>query len=617
MNFLFFVRQMMQKRWQRIFVLVVVCIEALSASPCRANGVQLSGLTVLNRDTTNGFTMIRFDLAWNNSWRIGTGSSNWDAAWVFFKFRVGAADVFLTGGSGSTTTITVSSTSGLRAGMPIAVVGGNGVFSAGTVVQSITNATQFVASAAPTTALSGAMIRCSRIWEHAFLNNTGQVQASESTIYMGLLTPASAFNATTNPALGAFVYRSIPGLGPTRYRNLMVRWNYSANGISNSAWVEVRAYAVEMVYIPGNANFNVGGGGGTSALTSTTISTATASTAPSGTGTLGGQSGGYPTGQTAPSASWPNGYAPIYCMKYEISQGQYRDFLNSLTRTQQSNRISSSFGLTGNYVGGFIWDGTVWSGSESTMGSVPLHRIGIRIVVDSGGINPRVFACDLNPSSSLPADVNQSDDGEWIAMGFLTWMDGCAYLDWAGLRLMTELEFEKICRGTIAAVTSQYAWGSVTYTRADSTHLNAGTASEVNGNTASNVAVDNMPNVRHPVRVGSFAKATTTRQQSGASFYGVLDLSGNLWEQTVPISSAVGRSYTGLHGDGTLSRNGHATTSLWPGIVSGEVTGSNGYLRGGSWQTAAARAGISDRAQGNSPGSRFPSMGFRGVRSAP
>jgi hypothetical protein len=59
------------------------------------------------------------------------------------------------GATGSTTTIAVGSTTGLVAGMTVEVTAGVGAFPANTTVVSITSTTAFVASAAPTTALSG------------------------------------------------------------------------------------------------------------------------------------------------------------------------------------------------------------------------------------------------------------------------------------------------------------------------------------------------------------------------------------------------------------------------------------------------------------------------------
>jgi hypothetical protein len=59
------------------------------------------------------------------------------------------------GATSSTTAITVGSTTGLAVGMTLEVIAGVGAFTPGTTVASITNTTSFIASAAPTTALSG------------------------------------------------------------------------------------------------------------------------------------------------------------------------------------------------------------------------------------------------------------------------------------------------------------------------------------------------------------------------------------------------------------------------------------------------------------------------------
>lgn len=59
------------------------------------------------------------------------------------------------GATSSGTTITVASTTGLSAGQTVFVYSGTGAFAANTTVSSITNATTFVVSAAPTLDLSG------------------------------------------------------------------------------------------------------------------------------------------------------------------------------------------------------------------------------------------------------------------------------------------------------------------------------------------------------------------------------------------------------------------------------------------------------------------------------
>ena len=52
-----------------------------------ANDIQVSNVTLTGQDPVNDYTMVQFDLTWENSWRLSTGPSNWDAAWVFIKFR--------------------------------------------------------------------------------------------------------------------------------------------------------------------------------------------------------------------------------------------------------------------------------------------------------------------------------------------------------------------------------------------------------------------------------------------------------------------------------------------------------------------------------------------------
>jgi formylglycine-generating enzyme required for sulfatase activity len=593
------------------FNLLLTCVLSSTLSFLHANNITVSNLSLTGQNTTSDFSLVQFNLSWDNSWRMATGPANWDAAWVFVKFRVGATDPTFTGASSSGTTVTVSSTADLRVGMPVRVTGGTGAFANNTVISSITNATQFVVSLSPTTPLSGASVECMRIWEHARLNNTGHTAPSGSTMDVGLLSPGASFDPSTNPALGVFMYRSAAGFGTNSFNNTQLRWNYGANGVSDNQIVSLRVFAIEMVYVPGGVDFNVGGGGGTSAFTSTTINTANASTIPSGTGSLGGQAGGYPTGQTAPNASWPNGYNAFYCMKYEISQGQYRDFLNTLTRTQQANRVTMD-GAVGRYAGGFTWNGSSWSVSEVSNLTSPANRNGLRLIADPGGISPRTYACDLNPSSTLPTGVNQSDDGEWIAMSQLNWMDGCAYMQWSGLRPMTELEYEKACRGNQTAVSGEYAWGNATVTGATGIS-NGGANNETFSNAGANAAVNNVGGVQGPLRVGAFAGALTTRAQSGATYYGIMEMSGNLWERAVTIANVDGRNFDGTHGNGWLSTDGFANTLTWPGST---AVGSG--FRGGVWNVVASSLRVSDRVvAANADAVRFSVRGFRGVRVVP
>ena len=595
--------------------MIAMAVLLMLSSYIHANNIAVGNVSVTGQNTSAGsnnaanFSLVQFNLSWENSWRTATGPANRDAAWVFVKFRVGASNPSFTGVSSSGTTVTVSSTANLRVGMPLRVTSGTGAFAANTVISSIINATQFVVSATPTTQLSGAGIECIRIWEHARLNNTGHTAPSGSNIDVGLRAPDSAFNATTNPAVGVFIYRSTDGSGNNTFNNARLRWNYGANGINDTTRLTVQVFAIEMVLVP-QSSFFVGSGGTESGsftngswisgnpiplqITSEnalTIGQAAGNlwgTSSSGTNTIGAAG--------VLSASFPKGFGSFYCMKYELSQGQYRDFLNTLTYTHQANRTANA--------------------PNSAAGTGALcpntNRNGIDVQIP--GINPgtpAVYGCNLNGNSTY----NETDDGEWIACNFLSWTDGCAYLDWAGLRPMTELEYEKACRGNQLAVIGEYAWGTTAITSANDI-TNPRQANEITSTVNANSVSGNQGNVQGPMRVGALAGAATTRIQAGATYYGIMEMSGNLYERTVSIGDATGRNYTGAHGDGILSSNGHASTTAWPGLSIGEVTGTSGSgFRGGGY-TDISRLGASDRTYTSFlNNTRYNDSGFRGVRS--
>jgi len=512
-----------------------------------ANNIQLSNITLTGQNTTSDFTMVQFDLTWENSWRVSTGHPNWDAAWVFVKYRVGSGP-----------------------------------------------------------------------WLHAFLDNTGHNTGTgtAATITPGLLNTANAFNATTNPAMGAFVHRSGDGAGTFTQTGVQLRWNYGANGIACQA-VDIKVFAVEMVLVPGGS-FQVGDGTTTSVQgqfrngstnTPLTISSENALT-------LGGSANGNlannnasvmntaddfnnTTTQTLPAA-FPKGFNAFYCMKYEISQGQYRDFLNVLAYTQQVSRTTAA--------------------PNSAAGTGALsnaNRNGLDIQTPGNATTfvSAVYGSNLNGNGTY----NESVDGENIACNFLSWMDGAAFADWAALRPMTELEFEKACRGTLTPLANEFAWGTISITGATGIS-NSGANDEVASNTGANAAFNNNANVSGPLRVGSFATASSTRAQAGASYFGIMELSGNLWERTVSVGNAIGRNFTApIHGNGLLTNDGFCDISTWPGFVTNKVSYATGAgFRGGGWGSTSIRLRASDRFSASFVHTaRARDYGFRAVRSVP
>ena len=233
---------------------------------------------------------------------------------------------------------------------------------------------------------------------------------------------------------------------------------------------------------------------------------------------------------------------------------------------------------------------------------------------------PVSFYCDLNAN----AIGNESADGEWIACNYLSWMDLCAYADWASLRPMTELEFEKSCRGPKAVVAGEYAWGTTGITASASGPTNSGTSNETATNSANCLYSGG---VQGPIRSGFASTASsTTRESAGASYYGIMDLSGNLWERPVSVMSsqtvATLSIFTGLNGDGNLSTNGYANVNYWPGNAgtngaNGEVTSTSGSgARGGTWHYDYGYAGASGRYFASYPGvGRYYDFGGRFART--
>lgn len=546
-----------------------LCIAALvmmAPAGLLANDILVSTATLTGQNTTAGannpanFTQARFNLSWANSWRVTTGPSNWDAAWIFVKFRV-------EGGTGCTA--------------------GN--------------------------------------WQHASLSTT----AAHHSITTDNGTPGTF--APTADGKGVFIYRTGPGTGNINWQQVLLRWNYGADGVLDACNVSIKVFAIEMAYIP-QAAFFAGDGasnagqfkaGATTAPFQIT-SEAAITLGGGGVGSLGnsnraGQAGPQDdwdnaTTQTLPAA-FPKGFAAFYSMKYEISQEQYVEFVNTLTVAQQIAR--TPIGAAGRY----------WSNTTSIT-----QRNGIRCVIYPTGIVPGTYACDLNGNGV----VNESGDGQNVAIQAISTQDLLAYLDWAALRVMTELEMEKAGRGTLPSVINEFAWGNATlYATSYAPLINGGTGSEVP--TGPSTTVGNAQysttaaGVGGPIRVGAFATATSSRVTAGAGYYGVMELTGNVWELVVGIGHTAGRPYTGTHGNGAITTAGFADVDFWPGSNGNNSSavantapnaGSTSFagimFKGGSY-TEAAYMRLSDRQHPGwtGLGARDNRNGGRGVRTAP
>jgi hypothetical protein len=59
-----------------------------------SNNISVTSVALTGQNTAaglnnaNNFTLVQFNLSWENSHRVSFGPTNWDAAWVFIKFKV-------------------------------------------------------------------------------------------------------------------------------------------------------------------------------------------------------------------------------------------------------------------------------------------------------------------------------------------------------------------------------------------------------------------------------------------------------------------------------------------------------------------------------------------------
>lgn len=504
----------------------------------KANNIVVSNVRMTARDTSAGVnnaanhTFIRFNISWENSWRMlyATGINNRDAAWVFVKFRAN-------GGA----------------------------------------------------------------WQTAWLNQNGHVAGSWTgfsgagpmQFEAGLRDPELAFNPASNPALGVFMFGTGFFMGTAGADSVQLRWNYGAQGIPDTSTIELRVYALEMAYVP-TGGFWVGTGG-TERGSFTDGSWSSGATVPLRIGseaalTIGAaanqlwgttQDGDSSLGGAGTlDAPFPKGYRGFYAQKYEITQQQWIDFFNTLSNDQKS--MHDITGSNGKNSDALVNRNSVsWSSGDATL---------------------------------------LGDEYGNVPCGFLNWADVAAYLDWAGLRPWTELEFEKALRGERAGFANEFAWGSASAATTAYSLVNAGASNEgidtstyVAAGLVGNAAYDQTDVVGGPLRVGIFAAnvKSTGRGTAGAGRYGLFEGSGNVWERVVSVGAAEGRAFTGVHGDGQLTAEGAADATNWPG---NNALGAG--FRGGGFSNDQSVIKISERSwAARTDTTRQAAYGGRGVRS--
>ncbi len=461
------------------------------------NNLVLSAPSLQGQNTTLQYVEVQFNVSWDNSWRVNTGPNNWDAAWIFVKYRL----------QGQST------------------------------------------------------------WHHATLNYVDGTGSGDGHSEPSGSNISSSNDNGSGGAFGVFIHAAgILAQSNVSYNNVKLRWNYGADGLTSNDKVEVCVFGVEMVYVPEGSFYAGSGGNETGAFFMIPSYTDPYPIGSEGILPVGKNPGDFNYTSSGDHigpvpAEFPKGYMAFYCMKYEISQTQYVAFLNKLDKAQATARFPGISAFRNEITG------TPWNFQSS---------------------NPH------------------------LGCNFLNWPDLAAYLDWACLRPMTELEYEKAARGNISAVNNEYAWGNTFITAATGIN-NAGNNNETASNATANCNYNNTPGVQGPMRVGCFGQGFNTRTATGSGYYGIMELSGNVFERTITVGNPEGRNYTGLHGNGTIDAFGNANVSNWP-----DPTGLGTGFRGGSWDKPLAMLRVSDRFYAiDSNGDRNANFGGRGCRTAP
>lgn len=249
------------------------------------NGVVVSNVTITGQNTTSHYSLINFDISWNNSWRNTTSTNNWDACWVFVKYRKSTettwnhATLNYVNGTGSGDGHT------LPAGCRINTTSdGKGImiYSSANIIPSTVNYT-------------GAKLR----WNYGSdgVADNENVDICVFAIEM-VYVPQGSF--------------------------------YVGDGslsILNGHFESVSTGTA--LQITSEGALTLGGGGAGSLGNNNASGMATA------------DDFNDVTSKTLPAA-FPKGYSGFYCMKYEITQEQYVAFLNKLTYTQQTTRTTNA-----------------------------------------------------------------------------------------------------------------------------------------------------------------------------------------------------------------------------------------------------------------------------------
>lgn len=481
-------------------IIKLILVLSLIQTPIlvKSNNMRITNVGFANINPLAQTVNVKFTISWENSWR---DSINWDAAWVFARYKHPVTGFWL----------------------PIKFNPGSGINGTGT-------------------------------------NATVQVVAD---------------------SMGSFVYRNQISNGIFSDSNITMTWKYGKDGISSLSNIEIRLMAMEMVYIPegpfqlafnediiskyatqlknatnrDSTTFPIGGFQRVrilgSSYTIPNIDTNTISlelitwgeafnnnkyyafSVPNDTIKLKGNLGiDSNKDGIIDNLNYPTGFSSFYIMKYELSEQQYADFLNTLTSAQ-----STGIGIAGR-----------------------------NITLNNGIYN----------SATPNRSCNSATSNRILAYG-----------DWVGMRPMSFMEFEKAFRGPISEFLDiNYQGRELTNISSSYFTLENGTeniypqASSQFGDSVfliSWTGYNNSGSNYNFLRPGIKGTNNSNRIISNASYYGVFDLTSNVVD---PYISPRNLQFTKINGDGIINLNGLTNISSWNNLeaywpITGRIENTN------------------------------------------
>ncbi len=497
----------------------------LSALIAISFSVKANNLTISNT-SYDGANTITFDLSWENSWRTSTTQPyNYDGVWIFVKVRECTEK---------------------NLGSPSA-------------------------------------------YTHAWLSTTASDHSATASTGGETLTLEVGTTAIdgSDRGMGIFVYQTADVTEATNISTTVtLTWDKSTQAgemdeIDDADNYDVQVFGVEMVNIP-QGEYYLGDGssqycfenedGDPIAITSEGSLYAEDTYNRMLTDSTGGSAN--------IGADFPKGYNDFWIMKYEITQYQYAEFLNTITPDQANERTTDDL---------FTMTTRTYVMSNST--SIASRQA---IILDpEGDVRTDRFYVNFDNDYTY----NESSDGLGIACNYLSLRDVLAYLDWAALRPLTELEYEKACRGPKSPQAGEYAWGNVAVTSIGGVS-NPGKVNEIAINSGTGLCCYNGTSggASGPMRVGFAATASTNRTQAGCSYYGVMELSGNVREPYVSFynSTDISNTFNGESGDGELDESGYQNVDSWPSNT-GDADFSTFLAKGGDWSNSTTYLQVSQR----------------------